>query len=70
MDVAPNAVMFSRREMLPMKLLLPFAALVWPTVALAGEPGGHVDPVGHVALSLVVILIVAKLSGDLAVRSG
>ena len=32
--------------------------------------GGHTDPVGHVALGLVVILIVAKLGGDLAVRLG
>ncbi len=39
-------------------------------VALAAEPGGHVDPVGRVALALVVILAVAKLGGDLAVRLG
>jgi Kef-type K+ transport system membrane component KefB len=53
-----------------MKLLLLCATTLWPGVALAGEPGGHVDPVGHVALALVVILVVAKLGGDLAVRLG
>ena len=54
----------------PTKLLLLVATVLWPGVALAGEPGGHVDPVGHVALALVVILIVAKLGGDLAARLG
>jgi Kef-type K+ transport system membrane component KefB len=52
------------------KLLVFAAAVLWPGVALAGEAGGHVDPVGHVALALVVILVVAKLGGDLAVRLG
>jgi Kef-type K+ transport system membrane component KefB len=43
---------------------------LWPGVALASESGGHVDPVARVALALVVILIVAKLGGDVAVRLG
>lgn len=51
-------------------LLLFCATVLWPGLAFADEPGGHVDPVGHVALALVVILIVAKLGGDLAVRLG
>ena len=37
---------------------------------MAGESAGHIDPVGNVALALVIILIVAKLGGDLAVRLG
>ena len=53
-----------------MKHLLIFATAFWPGIAVAGEPGGHADPVGHVALALVVILIIAKLGGDLAVRLG
>lgn len=53
-----------------MKLLLLCATMLWPKVALAGELGAHLDPVSHVALALVVILIVAKLGGDLAVRLG
>jgi hypothetical protein len=53
-----------------MKLLLLCTTALWPGVALAAEPDGHVDPVGHVALALVVILVVAKLGGDLAVRFG
>ncbi len=53
-----------------MKILLLCATVLWPQVALAGESGGHVDPVGNVALALVIILIVAKLGGDLAVRLG
>lgn len=53
-----------------MKVLLLSAALLWPVVAWASEPGAHVDPVGHVALALVVILIMAKLGGEFAVRLG
>ncbi|MCC7385537.1 MAG: cation:proton antiporter [Deltaproteobacteria bacterium] len=37
--------------------------------ALASE-GGHTDPVGVLVLGLAVILIAAKLGGDLAVRLG
>jgi Na+:H+ antiporter len=55
-------------EVPSVKFLLLCATLLWPQVALAGETDGHVDPVGNVALALVIILIVAKLGGDLAVR--
>jgi Kef-type K+ transport system membrane component KefB len=37
---------------------------------LAAAEGGHADPVAPVALSLVVILVGAKIGGDLAVRAG
>jgi Kef-type K+ transport system membrane component KefB len=57
-------------EVPSVKFLLLCATLLWPQVALAGETDGHVDPVGNVALALVIILIVAKLGGDLAVRLG
>jgi len=53
-----------------MKLLLSVLLLVLPGVALASDAGGHSDPVGPVALALVVILVVAKLGGELAVRLG
>ena len=51
-----------------MKILLFCATMLWPRSALAGESGGQIDPVGYVAFALVIILIVAKLGGDLAVR--
>ncbi|MBN1612704.1 MAG: cation:proton antiporter [Polyangiaceae bacterium] len=44
--------------------------LLWPSVAQASEPAGHPDPVSRVALALVLILVVAKLGGHLAVRLG
>ena len=53
-----------------MKILLPAIAILWPKIALANESGAHTDPVGSVALALVIILIVAKLGGDLAIRLG
>jgi len=53
-----------------MKVLLLAATLLWPVTAGASEPGAHVDPVGHVALALVVILLMAKLGGEFAVRLG
>jgi Kef-type K+ transport system membrane component KefB len=52
------------------KVLLLCAALLRPQVALAGDAGSHVDPVGNVALALVIVLIVAKFGGDIAVRLG
>ena len=45
-------------------------AILWPRLALASEAASQVDPVGRVALALVVILLVAKLGGDLAERLG
>jgi Kef-type K+ transport system membrane component KefB len=46
------------------------AAVFFPALAYAGEAGGFADPVGQVALALVVILLAAKLGGELAVRIG
>ncbi len=46
------------------------ALLLWPELASASESAAHADPVGHLALALVTILIVAKLGGDLAIRIG
>ncbi len=53
-----------------MKILLLCVTVLWPRVALADESGGHIDPVGNVALALVIVLIVAKLGGDIAARIG
>jgi Kef-type K+ transport system membrane component KefB len=39
-------------------------------LAAAGEPAGHGDPVAPVVLSLALILVAAKLGGDLATRLG
>jgi Kef-type K+ transport system membrane component KefB len=51
-----------------------FAALVIalePGAARAAESaGGHADPIAPVVLALAVILMSAKLGGDLAVRAG
>jgi len=44
--------------------------LAVPALAVAAESLGHNDPVASVSLSLVVILIAAKLGGDLALRIG
>jgi Kef-type K+ transport system membrane component KefB len=43
-------------------------ALLWPELARAGGASGHADPVGQLALALVVVLAVAKVGGELAVR--
>ncbi len=53
-----------------MRILICCAVLLCARVAFASESGSHVDPVGAVALALVIILIVAKLGGDIAVRVG
>ena len=53
-----------------MKFFVAFLAALWPGVALAGDQGGHADPIASVALALVVILVAAKLFGELAVRIG
>jgi len=39
-----------------------------PTIAIAAGPESHVDPVGQVALALVIVLVVAKLGADVAGR--
>jgi len=49
------------------KFLLFCVISSWTVPALAAEPS-HVDPVASVALALAVILLGAKLGGDLAVR--
>ncbi len=54
-----------------MKRFVPFlflALIAGP--AFASEGGGHSDPSAFVALSLAIILVSAKLGGDLAVRVG
>ncbi len=55
-----------------MRLTLPLAgclALLAET-AMAAENSAHTDPVAPVVLSLALILLAAKLGGDLAVRIG
>jgi Kef-type K+ transport system membrane component KefB len=49
--------------------LIAAIALALPDAALAAE-GGHHDPVGSVVLLLAIILLGAKLGGDLATRIG
>ncbi len=44
--------------------------LLFPGTAFAAGSSAHSDPIGAVALALVIILLVAKLGGDLAVRIG
>ena len=49
---------------------LPAALLAASPAAASGAASGHADPVAPVLLALAVILVVAKLGGDLAVRLG
>ncbi len=49
---------------------LAIGALLFAAPAQATDAVGHADPVASVALWLVVILLAAKLGGDLAVRLG
>jgi Kef-type K+ transport system membrane component KefB len=44
--------------------------LVLPELAQASEPGGHGDPSAAVVLGLAIILVAAKLGGEIAVRLG
>lgn len=53
-----------------MRMITVACALLAPVPAYASETGGHADPVASVALWLVIILLAAKLGGDLAVRIG
>jgi Kef-type K+ transport system membrane component KefB len=53
-----------------MKTLAAFGCCLLVTPAWASEGMGHADPVASVALWLVVVLLAAKLGGDLAVRIG
>jgi len=49
--------------------LVPLLTLL-PGAAVALKAGGHGDPVASVALALTLILVAAKLAGELAVRLG
>jgi Kef-type K+ transport system membrane component KefB len=59
-----------------MKIVLMIAGLLLAVAAAAEEAGheaaggGHVDPVAGVALALFVILVAAKIGGELATRIG
>ena len=50
------------------KWILPGVALLIAVPVSASEGGGHSDPVAAVVLSLAIILVAAKLGGDLATR--
>lgn len=52
------------------RLLVPSLLVLAPALVWASEEGGAADPVAPVALSLAVVLVAAKLGGDLAVRVG
>ena len=52
------------------KLLILIAAFFAVPALAAAQEGAHQDPVASVALWLVIILVSAKLGGDLAVRIG
>jgi Kef-type K+ transport system membrane component KefB len=53
-----------------MKALAAIGCVLLAVPAHASEAGGHADPVALVAFWLVVILLAAKLGGDLALRIG
>ncbi len=53
-----------------MKRLLAIFLLLLAAPASAAEGSAHADPVATVVLSLAIILLVAKLGGDLATRVG
>jgi Kef-type K+ transport system membrane component KefB len=55
-----------------LKWTIPLLALAASDIAFAsdGAGGGHTDPVTPVVLALAVILIAAKLGGDIATRLG
>ena len=46
------------------------AALVIPQIALAAETADHADPVASLAVSLGIMLVGAKLGGEVATRLG
>jgi len=49
---------------------LPFLLAIVPTAAFASQGADHGDPVAAVVLALTIILVAAKLGGELAVRVG
>jgi Kef-type K+ transport system membrane component KefB len=53
-----------------MRWLLGSLAVLWPGQVLASATGGHTDPVAPALLSLAIILIAAKLGGELLTRIG
>jgi Kef-type K+ transport system membrane component KefB len=53
-----------------MRALVLLTALVAPGIAFASQGDGHADPVASLALALVIVLAVAKLGGEVAVRLG
>lgn len=68
--------MLAPRRLLVVVAALVAAAFLDPSALAAGEAasghggGGHEDPVAWVALALAIILVLAKLGGDLAMRLG
>lgn len=52
------------------RLLALAAGVLLAAPVLAAEGGVHVDPIGTVALELAVILVAAKLGGEVASRAG
>jgi Kef-type K+ transport system membrane component KefB len=53
---------------IPLRSSIFLAAILVPGSALALQDAGHSDPVAPVALSLVIVLVAAKLGGEIAVR--
>ncbi len=54
----------------PMRWVFAALGLLVAVPAFASEGAGHTDPVASVVLSLAIILLAAKLGGDLATRMG
>lgn len=53
-----------------MPIFLLISILLFPTLGMASSADAHTDPIASVAFALVIILLVAKLGGELAVRAG
>src|SRR5262245_40554693 len=58
------------RSKFAMKGIVIVAAVCIATPAFASGSVEHSDPVAHVVFALAVILVAAKLAGDIAVRLG
>jgi Kef-type K+ transport system membrane component KefB len=58
-----------RRRPMRIPTITFLSVVLLPAVALAAE-GSHADPVAPVAIAVALILVAAKLGGDLAVRIG
>jgi Kef-type K+ transport system membrane component KefB len=59
-----------RKDAFTLVPLVTLATLTASSTALASEAGQHADPVAPLAFALVLILVAAKLCGELAVRLG